>query len=368
MICARDDNNYKRLAEITDKNGNSLGFTIGHAPQNGQPHKPITLATKCSFEGADFYSPCAYTYIFSDINLAHLGLDISLDVPQIMGRQRLSSNPFRDDATFFYKKYSDIQEMTDAEFQEKINQKIEDTHEWIKTYYEKSTRFQKNMVQRWGRNQRGGDNCSIDYSTLVEDAATGEQKMVFNYLAMQNEKRAWEIQNGQYLDNCLVMSSVDNATFTVADDPLVKAFLNKITRDFKQNMKLYCDFLTAHPDYKEKMEWLPQIPMEIKEYYNTLGLNAIRAASYEAKKIDQKMCFSLNEEEIQKDVESHFQPDGFYSFKQIKSIFEEIYEKHGVGRTALATDLKEWAECKQTKGVVDGKKENGYKVIRLRRD
>jgi hypothetical protein len=108
--------------------------------------------------------------------------------------------------------------------------------------------------------------------------------------------------------------------------------------------------------------------MEIKEYYNTLGLNAIRAASYEAKKIDQKMCFSLNEEEIQKDVESHFQPDGFYSFKQIKSIFEEIYEKHGVGRTALATDLKEWAECKQTKGVVDGKKENGYKVIRLRRD
>lgn len=93
IICAQTDENEKLLKKI--------GFKIGHAPKMGEPHKTFTFVTKCAFEGVDFYSTCAYTYIFSDISLKNMAVDISLDLPQIMGRQRLGSNPFKYDATFF---------------------------------------------------------------------------------------------------------------------------------------------------------------------------------------------------------------------------------------------------------------------------
>ena len=59
-----------------------------------QPHKQFTFCTRTAYLGADFYSPNAYTIICSDCNIESMSLDISLDLPQIMGRQRLQKNIF----------------------------------------------------------------------------------------------------------------------------------------------------------------------------------------------------------------------------------------------------------------------------------
>ena len=365
IICATEDDNYKRLGAIKDAFGNKLGFTVGHAPQEGQPHKPITFATKSSFEGADFNSPCAYTYIFSDINLKHLGLDISLDVPQIMGRQRLKDNPFRYDATFFYKTFTGMEGMEYPEFREKIAEKCENTMNWINTYNSGTPSFQNNIADKLRRFQKT-DNCSKDYATIVEDATTGKREVVLNNLAMLNEIRAWDIQKSQYWDTCQVMSAVDDTTYTPADDPLVKSFIQQFNGDFENQMKVYCDFLTAHPQYKEALEALPQVPMRIKEYYNSLGPEAIRASSYVASRIDRKTQGIPCEDDLQKEILAAFIVGSFYSYKQIKFTLEEIYDRLGIDRTPKATALEEWFECKPTKGIVDDKKENGYKIIRLK--
>ena len=362
IICASDDDNYKRLSEIKDALGNKLGFTVGHAPKEGHPHKPITLATKSSFEGADFYSPCAYTYIFSDINLKHLGLDISLDVPQIMGRQRVKNNPFRDDATFFYKTFTGFEGMEKTEFMEQVKEKVEDTEEWISTFNAKNPKFQKKMAKKLRKIQKQ-DNCEDDYATVVDDPVSKTMTLRFNHLAMLNEIRAWEIQKSQYLDTCMVMGSVDEATYTVADDPLVKSFLNAFSGDFEHQMKTYCDFLFAYPEYKAKLEWLPQIPMNIKEYYNKLGPDAIRAASYVEKRITRILDGASCGNDLGDEIRSTFLPGQFYSYKQIKFRLKEIYERLGIDKTAKASDLEEWLECKSTKGIVDGRKENGYKIL-----
>ncbi len=365
IICSSDDDNYKRLEALKDARGNRLGFTVGHAPQEGQPHKPITFATKSSFEGADFCSPCAYTYIFSDINLTHLGLDISLDVPQIMGRQRLKSNPFRYDATFFYKTFTGLEGMEYPEFQAKIVEKCENTNDWINTFNGGTPRFQNNIAKKL-RNYQKTKKSIDDYATVVEDTASGKKEVVLNYLAMYNEIRAWDIQKSQYLDTCQVMSTVDDTTYTPADDPLVKSFLQQFDGVFEQKMKMYCDFLTAHPQYKETLEALPQIPMTMKEYYNSLGPEGIRASSYLATRIDRKIRGVPCEDDLQEEITAAFIPGSFYSYKQIKSTLEEIYERLGIDRTPKATDLEKWMECKQTKGIVDDKKENGYKIVRLK--
>ena len=64
-------------------------------PLNGQPHTTWTFVTRTAFEGVDFYSPTASTYIITNYNVSSLCIDIASDVPQIIGRQRRLDNPFR---------------------------------------------------------------------------------------------------------------------------------------------------------------------------------------------------------------------------------------------------------------------------------
>lgn len=63
----------------------------------------FTLCTRTVYLGADFYSTCARSFIFSDANIDCLSVDISLDLPQILGRQRLDCNPWKNCAELYYK-------------------------------------------------------------------------------------------------------------------------------------------------------------------------------------------------------------------------------------------------------------------------
>lgn len=60
----------------------------------------FTFCTRTVYLGADFYSLCARSFIFSDSNIDSLAVDISEDLPQILGRQRLFDNPWKNSATF----------------------------------------------------------------------------------------------------------------------------------------------------------------------------------------------------------------------------------------------------------------------------
>ena len=57
-------------------------------------NKTFTFCTKASFEGVDFYSTNAMTYVFINAGKEWQTLDIMLDIPQILGRH---------DAVIYYK-------------------------------------------------------------------------------------------------------------------------------------------------------------------------------------------------------------------------------------------------------------------------
>ena len=364
IICARKEENYNRLAKIEDADGNKLGFTIGHAPKKGEQHKPYTFVTRCSFEGVDFYSPSAYTYIFSDINLKHLGLDIWLDVPQIMGRQRDIDNPFRHDATFFYKVLADSTGMTDQEFQEQMSEKIAVTNEWIDTYKKSSPRLQDDMAKKLRKVQKI-DKCANDFVTVYDDRIAGTREVGFNELAMYNEIRAWDIRQNQYINNCQVMTLIDDTTYSVADDPDVKKFLSLFPGDFVGRMRLYCDAVAAIPGLKEKLDYLPQIPIEIKRYYKDLGPDVIKSCSYMESRLKRIVNTSSNHDNLRDATLAVFLPGQFFSLKDIKSILSEIYEKLGIEKTPKASDLlnMDWISVKPAQERIDGQKVNGYRIL-----
>ena len=108
------------------------------------------------------------------------------------------------------------------------------------------------------------DKFSKDYVAVIDDKVKGTQRVVFNDLAMFNEIRAWDIQKSQYIDGCQVMRSIEDATMSITEDKVLESFLLAFNGTFEGKMRMYCEFLQYHPDYKAQLEWLPQIPMEIK--------------------------------------------------------------------------------------------------------
>ena len=364
IICARTDDNIKRIENIRDDDGVRMGFTIGHVPKEGEPNKTFTFVTKCAFEGVDFYSDCAYTYIFSDITLKHLGLDISLDVPQIMGRQRNENNPFRHDASFFYKTSDDYTALSEPDFQARIMDKLSITDEWKKTFNSSSPKMQKSMAKKLRKSQ-DTDKCEDDFVVVYDDKVAGKVGIETNYLAMYNEIRAWEIRNTTYISNCQVMSAIDETTMSIADDPDVKLFLSQFPNDFVGQMKLYCQAISARPDLRNMLDYLPQIPIEIKRYYNALGPDVIKSCSYIEARLRRLINTNSNKETLKDATEDAFIPGSFYPFKQVKAILSDIYRLLGIEKTAKASDLQnmEWMNVKVAQERIDGHKENGYRIL-----
>ena len=66
----------------------------------------FTFCTRTVYLGADFYSTNARSFIFSDANIDCLSVDISMDLEQILGRQRLIENPWKDYAKVFIRTLS----------------------------------------------------------------------------------------------------------------------------------------------------------------------------------------------------------------------------------------------------------------------
>jgi len=355
VICAVNDDNIKRLRKI--------GFEIGHAPKMGEPHKTFTFVTKCAFEGVDFYSPCAYTYIFSNINLENMALDISLDLPQIMGRQRRDDNPFRYDATFYFKEYMDYSDEKHKEFKNKIVEKQKQTDGLIDNYNNCSEEIKQSLTDIYRTTQKV-QKFSKYYIAVIDDEVNSTQRVVFNQLAMFNEIRAWDIQKGQYINGCQVMRSINNATFSITEDKELESFLLAFDGSFEDKMKMYCDFLQAHPDnYKAKLEWLPQIPLEIKNYYNAIGPDNLRAMSYKEANIKQYLgCVSL-QDSIKAAAESMFVKGQFYTLKQVKAMLQQAYDNLGTAMKAKATDLEGLMNCSTFKKTVNGCRENGYVIL-----
>jgi hypothetical protein len=357
IICAINDKNKTALKKI--------GFEIGHAPQEGEPRTPFTFVTKCSFEGTDFWTQ-AYTYVFSDITVKTMVVDITLDLPQIMGRQRDDSNPFKYDATIFYKTDPSQIGKTDAEIIADITRRERVSRKWIANYNAAEPELQENLAGD-KRGQQEMLNFTRDYVAIIDDATQGTRRVAFNHLAMCNEIRAWDLRKTTYFNGCQVLRAINDITVPDQNYPDTPLFLDAFmaTGNFSQRMKVYCDFLDVHPEYLPKLESLPQVPMEMKKYYRDIGPDAIRSAGYEKAGICSYIGMAERAGELEAAIVSAFQPGRFYSNPEAKLILQGIYDGLGFPLTAKASDLEKQhaLSVKKVTKTVDGKRVEGYLIL-----
>ena len=118
VICADTDENAATLHKAHPQ----LNIAVS-IPKRGDKHRTWTFVTRTAFEGVDFCSPCASTYVVANYNVESLCLDIASDIPQIIGRQREKSNVFRNIMHIYYT--NNLTVLDANEFQKWQNGKME---------------------------------------------------------------------------------------------------------------------------------------------------------------------------------------------------------------------------------------------------
>ena len=362
VICARDSKNLKKLKASGIKN-------YGTVPLKGQSHKMFTFCTRTVYLGADFYSPNAYTVICSDCNIESMSLDISLDLPQIMGRQRLESNVFRDEAIIFYKTAGKTITKIDRDDYER--RKIDRSKASIRTFNSISQN-DKEAVITFIDNYKDlirTNKYTKDYISISQNSQG--LVPVINKLVLLSERRAWEIKNGIYKNRASVIKGISDS-FSISEYDgnkiLIDQFIIEFNQDknFERRMKLYCEFLDKYPNFQELLKTDSRIPRDFSLYYSILGSAKIRSVSYIESNIRNIIDQILKKDNISGIVLHSFLIGNKYTKKYIKEKLQEIYDKQGIKRSAKASDLDNYFIIRRSIITENKKKIEGFEIIQLK--
>jgi len=366
IICSDSSTNIKQLKRV--------GHQIGNIPTQGQQHKQFTLCTRTTYLGADFYSTNAFTVVCSDCNIQTMTIDISLDLPQILGRQRLKENVFRNEVLILYKSETKKGALINEKKlvnDEKVRVKEEETKKLL-LEYDKMSDEGKIM---WGEIAKR-DKELYKNNYLGVSKRTG--KATFNYLVKIADKRAYDVTRKEYIDDITIrrgIESIESSNITVVDNintelqGAYEYFIQEFDRDnnFVRRMKLLCDTYFQYPDFFQAYSSSPLqyiIPIEYQNYINLLGFEKIKALKYQEGDI---ISYIQSQQNLQNSsITSLFNVGGKYTKKQIKEILAGFYSLNNISKTPKATDLEDYYILKTIKLKVNDKWEHGFEIIKLR--
>ena len=364
VICANTKSNQDTLKKIK--------ISLGTAPLKGEPHKMFTFCTRTTYVGADFYSTCANSVIISDCKIDSLATDIRMDFPQIMGRQRLKENLFRNECTFIFS-LSDTS-ITMEQFEEICNSKLRESNQDLRNYQavlalEGSEGVKKILTDF--RLRIIAHKYQNDYTGISKK----EGKPVINKLVLLAEKRAFELRSNTYK----TVFSVYDEFKEFAGDSLetnseMQQFIQNCMNEFnaqqtfENKMKTLCKlFLDDRVRGRLSISDISGIPKDYKNYLNYLGPERIRAIGYREIMLKREIANILGDDSIRKELVKLFEVGKRYLLRDIKDILREVYKSLGLTKTPKASDLENYFEFKEVifYNSDTKKRDRGYEIIKL---
>ena len=350
ILCSDTEENRRRIKRKLGKD-----YCIGKVPKEGEPHKMFTLCTRTVYLGADFYSLCARSFILSDSNSDCLAVDISEDLPQILGRQRLFANPWKNTAEFYYRSTADYRKMKWEDFENIIKRKEKDTENLLQAYNEVKDSSVKYSLANKYQIDTINSNYKNDYvavNKIINDQ-TGDiiLKPVINELVMVNELRAFKIQQIDYADRFTVFTTIHN---TLTPDDII----NQKASEF---MRIYFDTTTKYDKLRLLCEYdLPKESLnivlgqiqdsdEVKSYYLALGPEKLKALSYNSTRIKKALGVVVFSDELLYDsIYSKFKVGEKYILPAVKEKLGNIYSSINYSATPKANDIEKYFEIKDS--------------------
>lgn len=363
IICADSQTNRTKLRKIK--------HDIGKIPLKGEINKMFTFCTKAAYIGADFYSDCAKSYVFADPNLDCLAIDISLDLPQIVGRQRTKENVFKNDIVIFYRTLRGENIEDRAQFNIKQNKRKKMSKDLLNGFYSMTPDQQTAYVYKLRSDiqvsQYRRDFISVSKSTNLP---------VYNDFIELSNERAWEVAQVDYQDSINVTKAIEETgmdpskKYLNEKESLVQSFLdNKFysTNIFEKKMKYYCEFLDQHggdPEIEDIIYYKIKNP-KFRTFYQLFGTAGCSASKYREKSLDERVYNMTKESELRQAIYNNFKVGDRLSKKSIKQKLAVIYRDLGVVKNAKATDLKEYFKLVRTTISSNKHQEEGFKLESL---
>lgn len=358
IICSSTSENKKKIAKL------GKGYEISEVPGKNEELKMFTFCTSTVYVGADFYSDNAYTYIFSNPNIGCMTLDVSVDLQQIIGRQRLESNPFRNSATLYYNTKLSMQTEEDLELA--IREKNEKTKRKIENY--DSAPHKSEELEVLEKDIKSGGHSS-HYCCILKNN-DGKIKVVNNKFLEIAERRSWEVShriyNGDFSMYQTIKEGANVKRSLEEDDSDLQTLFKAWTMDgnFKRKAQLYCLMMNEIPDILEKCSFIEK---KFHEYYNTLGEDGLAYFEWQESKIKTALLPQtlplLPKNEIHKKLSAILEESKEYSKSWVKEQLRRIYGELGIKALPSASDLASYMTVRESSYRENGRKIASFKII-----
>ena len=364
ILCSRTDDNAKRIKRKLGKK-----FIIGKVPKKTEKPKMFTFCTRTVYLGADFYSLCARSFIFSDSNSDCLAVDIAEDLPQILGRQRLQNNPWKNTANFYYRVTADYREMKESDFQAILDRKNADTEGLLSAYNTVLEKDKYVLAKNYlyiAKSANYKDNYVAVNKVINSQTGNIILKPVINKLVLVNEIRAFQIQQVDYRDRFSVFSSIHSS---LTKDDIVNRDVTRFLCIYDTLTTIYdkLKMLCEYPVSKEVIQIvLDQIADsdEIKSYYLALGSQRLKALSYSVTKIKRELgIVTFSPELLVNTIALNFNPGEKYTLSDLKVKLGNLYSNINYTATPKANDILNYFDVKEI-SLFDKKEDGSRRRIR----
>ena len=363
ILCSNTESNQKKIWKRLGKS-----YNIGTVPLREVKPKMFTFCTRTVYLGADFYSLCAKSFIFSDSNYDCLAVDISQDLPQILGRQRLFDNPWKNSAIFYYKLTCDYRKTPREVFDETLKIKIQKSKNLLSVYEKGDDRERKELAIKYLR-VADMDNYRDDFVAVNTHGGTC-MKPVFNNLVYVSELRAYDIQQVDYKDRfsvfCTINASLNQTDITNLE--LESFFYGyKELTTFKDKLKYICEFPFSNDQlFKSAVE---QVDIDLQSAILGLGKKRLKALNYNTTYIKKELGIVMfSDSDLGNHIRSTFNLGDKYILSDLKIRLGELYERIGYKAVPKASDILDYFEVREYslyEKLPDGKRKKvrGYELI-----
>ena len=365
VLCSSSKENQRKIRAAFGLSRGQEGG-IGKVPLRDEPRKMFTLCTRTVYLGADFYSDCARTVILSDANIECLAVDITLDLPQILGRQRLNCNPWKNRAELYIRFLSESNKKSGEEFKKYQDAKIKNTNNLL-SIYSKGGSEEKHILAKTYLYVAKSKNYKDDY-VAVNTHGGSDLIPVFNNLVMVSEFRSFEIQQVDYPDRFRIINHI-NSSGKYDFDPImseVDDFMIKFRSVpyFTDKMKLLCESGLSE---KALSLVLKQVPIDYSTYYFTLGSERMRTFGYQKSKLEKEYILTKENSfggTLCKVILSNFKLGDRLTLAEIKETLKNLYKENNINSSPKARILENYFNVKKTKVKnSEGKFVDGYELL-----
>lgn len=347
IVCADNESNRTKLA----------GYTISNSRSE---NKKFTFITSKSFEGADYFSDTAMCFVVSSPTNTHTLAGIDTDIPQIAGRIRTKTNPFRNMLVHIFNTTRLNLDVTYEEMVERTNKEIAETEATV-NLFNNADELAKNHLRRVTLNRINDFYMSYDSKTDTFSVNDLLPKLeLYNYHLNQVIYNKGLSLVKAYNQNGMITTDV---FYERIDETMAKAG-KKIS--FKDAFLRYAE-LVHNMVMTTEVDSLAKIQPLIVPAYHRLGIDKVKKLRYIKSAVEDALSnldADKNRDTKIAMILSKKIGIGFNKSADIISYITEAYNTVGCTDKVKASNIDRWFECEPTSKRIDGKVAKGYIIYR----